>query len=122
MVAEGNHSQEGCKWAETGLRNLEPQQALSCWLARVGASTERNPAGTVIFMSPLDFGQELLGSSSHATLCAYLSPQQLLSRDRLHLRCHKIHYGPTLGLLAPLVLLPVPPLWPTGTAASLPSE
>lgn len=52
-------------------------------------------------MSPLAFGQELLGSSRSAVFCAHDSPHQ--SGDIF-----------IYGALAPVLLLL---LWPTGTAA-----
>lgn len=75
----------------------------------------------VISMSPLDFVQELLGSSYHTTLLAYQCPPAFV-RDYLHFWCPNTSHMPMLGLLAQLVLLPMPPLWPVETTASWPSK
>lgn len=63
-----------------------------------GRETQQEP---IISMSPLAFGQELLGSSQTAEFCAHDSLHQL--RDIF-----------IYGALAPVLLLL---LWPTGTAA-----
>lgn len=64
--------------------------------------TQQEP---VISMSPLDFAQELLGSSYHTTLRAYQCPPAFV-RDYLHFWCPNTSHMPMLGLLAQLVLLP----------------
>lgn len=76
---------------------MEQEQALSCWLAQAGAQQ-----GPIISMSPLDFGQQLLGISYHSMVCVYHSLHHLSSRDRLHLQCPNASSMP--GLPAQLVL------------------
>lgn len=116
-LVSGDEPSRGCKRDEMGLRDVEQQQALSCWLAQAGAQQ-----GPIISMSPFEFGQELLGIPYHSMLCVCHGLHHLSSRDRLHLQCPSTSSALMLGLPAQLVLLPVPPLWPTGTAVSLPSK